>query len=110
MSLSVGPSIASADGVTVSVMTPPSPSILPLTTRSGHEIAAVAFFFDDVVVVFVVVVVVVVVVALVAPIRGVHPDSVGLERGRCSRGEYTGVALELAKLQVDRVYVLVERG
>ena len=44
MSLSVGPSIASADGVTVSVMTPPSPSLLPLTTRSGHEIAAVAFF------------------------------------------------------------------
>ena len=44
MSLSVGPSIASADGVTATVMTPPSPSLLPLTTRSGHEIAAVAFF------------------------------------------------------------------
>ena len=72
MSLSVGPSIASADGVTVSVMTPPSPSLLPLTTRSGHEIAAVAFFFVDVVVVFVVVVVVEVVVVVVV-INGVTP-------------------------------------
>ena len=71
MSLSVGPSIASADGVTVSVMTPPSPSLLPLTTRSGHEIAAVAFFVD-VVVVFVVVVVVEVVVVVVV-INGVTP-------------------------------------
>ena len=68
MSLSVGPSIAS---VTVSVMTPPSPSLLPLTTRSGHEIAAVAFFVD-VVVVFVVVVAVVEVVVVVV-INSVTP-------------------------------------